>query len=112
MYVEVELFPDSPTHDALGLTRVHNTIADPLVTGTASAPLEPVSSPKNYATIAVGPQWTVGDVTQRLSGFTYSEVLSTNVTTSGQTVSAELVQFSVTYNLQGADVAFVREDYR
>ena len=24
MYVELELFPDAPTHDALGLTRIHS----------------------------------------------------------------------------------------
>ena len=38
MYVEIELFPDSPEHDALGLTRVHHPSADPLLTGSASVP--------------------------------------------------------------------------
>lgn len=41
---KVELYPDSPPHDTLGLTRVHHRTADPLVTGTAGAPYAPVGS--------------------------------------------------------------------
>jgi hypothetical protein len=38
LLAEVELFPDAPTHDALGLTRVHSGKAEAVLTGSAAAP--------------------------------------------------------------------------
>ena len=102
MYVEVELFPDAPTHDALGLARIHHKVADPLVTVTASAPLQPASNPPNSASIAVGPQWGIGRVNQRMSDLSYTDVRTTK-TVRGMR-NPELVEFQVTYTLTSASI--------
>jgi hypothetical protein len=111
LYVEIELYPDSPTHDALGLTRVHVAGVEPLVAGTANAPQDPVGNPNNFATIAAGVQWAVGDVTQRMSNFAYNQVSSSSLTVLQATT--ELCEFLVTYDFTSASlVPTVVEHYK
>ena len=83
--------------------------ADPLVTGTAAAPLQPVSAGPNYVTIGTGAQWEIGSTYTRLSNFTFAQVQSTDVDVLQCTPAACV--FTVTYQLLNSTVAAVTEEY-
>jgi hypothetical protein len=126
-YVEIELYPDSPTHDVLGLTRMHSRIADPLVTGTAGAPLAPESSQgldeggstlaaeklqerTNPSATGFGPAWETKAGWQRLGQFGFGDVVNTSLSASRATADQAL--FTVTYLLNARSaVAAVEENY-
>lgn len=109
-YVEIELYPDSPTHDVLGLSRMHTRRADPLVTGTAGAPLQPetvADTPPNASAVGLGATntagtgfgvaWEVVGRWQRLGDISYKNVVHAGVEIVSQT--PDEVVFSVTYDL-------------
>lgn len=111
MYIELELYPDAPKHDVLGLTRVHHRNADPLITLTAGAPLMPTytgSRVGNSAALAIGCQWTLHNQTERLANFTYSQVKTSHSVTH---CSTSICDFSVVYNISSTLSPQVVEHY-
>eukprot|EP00048_Salpingoeca_helianthica_P020710 m.8030 g.8030 ORF g.8030 m.8030 type:complete len:685 (-) comp5156_c0_seq2:41-2095(-) len=121
-YVEIELFPDTPTHDVLGLSRMHTPAADPLVTGTAGAPLapetgsfidagkfvEPTARATNPSATGFGAAWETKTGWQRLGQFTFTDVVNTSLDVTQSTVDNAL--FTVTYLLGAKSVVEVVEE--
>ncbi len=119
-YVEIELYPDAPTHDVLGLSRMHTQAADPLATGSAGAPKAPEFSCLDDSTVArdgeesppecftakqnptatgFGVAWqeAPGGAWQRLGDLSYTNVVTSSL--SVQASATSNVQFTVTYTL-------------
>lgn len=115
MYAEVELFADQPTHDSTGLTRVHHLSADPLVTTTAGAPLQPegAPAPNPGGGLGIGAAWTVqgNSTVHNLASATYDTTFATNVSIDLAGASPAGVNFTVVYELSDSTIARVIETY-
>lgn len=110
LYAEVELFPDTPEHDTLGLTRVHSATTDSLVAMSAGFPL--LGNPQG---VGAGAAW--GPSADAVSGFlgntTYTNVVSTIVSTSTPTDPTDPIVVNVSYAIvfAGGEPLNVTETY-
>jgi hypothetical protein len=104
-YLQVELFPDAPTNDALGLSRMHSLGMDAMVTGSSGAP-----------STAFGPVWEAYTGTsthplwESLATFSLSRLARKGELYDVKAESNK-VSFSVKYHLKAAAVSAVHESY-